>query len=103
MSQMRSYRSEPRAGIVRAHTDQAADTRPSFELVLLPTASHRRPPEPDLFFLPSPKRDLIGGFNGEYKKSLLSPRFTRGSIWNGRLQNLCEFNWYKDGNILKMF
>ena len=68
MSQMRSYRSEPRAGIVRAHTDQAADTRPSFELVLLPTASHRRPLEPDLFFLPSPKRDLIGGFNGEYKK-----------------------------------
>ena len=68
MSQMRSYRSEPRAGIVRAHTDQAADTRPSFELVLLPTASHRRPLEPDLFFLPSPKTDLIGGFNEEYKK-----------------------------------
>ena len=82
MSQMRSYRSEPRAGIVRAHTDQAADTRPSFELVLLPTASHRRPLEPDLFFLPSPKTDLIGGFNEEHiKKSPLPEVHPR--LYNG--------------------
>ena len=53
MSQMRSYRSEQRAGIVR-RPDQAAAARPSFKLVLLPGNLRCHHVEPDLF-LPTPK------------------------------------------------